>query len=108
MGHTNTDLQGASVRKEVEHFLAKAMSDETRYSSTTAHEPAQMTVRPTIQERAYQLAAECPSVANIRQRLKQEGYDSVESQLAAPTFRLALKRMCRKARRLDMQDPFEG
>ena len=56
-----------------------------------------MTLRPTLQERAYQLARECPSVADVRQRLVRENYDDVDAQLAAPTFRRELKRLCRSA-----------
>ena len=57
-----------------------------------------MTVRPTIQERAYQLTAHCDSVAQIRSQLVKERYDNVDAHLAAPTLRLVLKRMCRNAR----------
>jgi hypothetical protein len=56
-----------------------------------------VTLRPTLQERAYQLAHECPNVGSIGQQLMREGYDNVQAQLAAPSLRLALKRLCRLA-----------
>lgn len=56
-----------------------------------------MTVQPTVQERAYQLALTLPSIAAIRQQLVREGYDSVDAHLGSPSMRLALKRVRRQA-----------
>jgi hypothetical protein len=56
-----------------------------------------MTYRPTIQERAHQLASQTPTLAGIRQRLLNEGYDSVDAHLASPSLRLAMKRARRQA-----------
>jgi hypothetical protein len=53
-------------------------------------------LRPTLQERAYQLAKVSASVAEVRQTLIREGYENVHAHLGAPTLRLALKRLCRE------------
>jgi hypothetical protein len=54
-----------------------------------------MTLKPTLQERAYQLAAELGAIPSIRAQLMREHYEAVDAQLSAPTFRRELKRLCR-------------
>jgi hypothetical protein len=43
-----------------------------------------------IIERAFQLASECGSVAELRQRLRREGYYSVDQHLGGPSIRKQL------------------
>jgi hypothetical protein len=56
-----------------------------------------MNLSPTIQERAYQLTSEYPTIAEIRRQLMKERYESVDAHLGARSFRLTLKRMCRSS-----------
>ena len=52
-------------------------------------------------ERAFELArsGECASTSEIRQRLKQERYDSVEANLKGPSITRQLRLLCEEARR---------
>jgi hypothetical protein len=52
-------------------------------------------------ERAFELArsGECASTSEIRQRLKQERYDSVEAHLQGPSITRQLRLLCEEARR---------
>jgi hypothetical protein len=61
-------------------------------------------IRPTIQERAYQLTATLRTLPKIRGQLMREGYENVDGHLAPPQFRLAVKRMCRAAAKLREAD----
>jgi hypothetical protein len=46
-----------------------------------------------IIERAYELAAECTSVEDVRLRLKQEGYSNVEMHFQGSLLRRALTKL---------------
>ncbi len=56
-------------------------------------------LRPTTLERAYQLAmsGDCPTVADIKVRLRKEGYEG--NHLVGPTLLADLRRLCAEARR---------
>lgn len=56
--------------------------------------------RPTTLERAFQLAnsGECASVADIRARLKSEGYSDAQSHTKGPSIRAQLNALCAAAR----------
>ena len=43
--------------------------------------------KPNIIERAYEIAADCGSVEEVKQRLKLEGYFQVEAHLAGRQIR---------------------
>ncbi len=55
-----------------------------------------MSTRPTLIERAYQLArsGECATLQNIKRRLKAEGFVSIEAQLFGPRLQDELRRAC--------------
>ena len=55
---------------------------------------------PTTIERAFALAraGECANVAEIRQRLRSEGFDQVEAHLAGPAIARQLRDLCMDAR----------
>lgn len=56
-----------------------------------------MELRPTTIERAYQLAmsGSCPTTADIKLRLRKEGYD--EKHLFGRTLLTELRRLCGEA-----------
>jgi hypothetical protein len=56
--------------------------------------------RPTTIERAYALArsGECAGVADIKAKLKREGYGDVAGQLYGPTLQRALRELCTASR----------
>jgi hypothetical protein len=59
-----------------------------------------MSSSPNILERAFDLArsGECTDVAQIRIRLKQERYESVEAHLRGPAITRQLRLLCEAAR----------
>jgi hypothetical protein len=50
----------------------------------------------SVIERAYQLAAECGSVDEVRHKLSREGYFQVEAHLRAPKLRGELMRRLKR------------
>jgi len=58
-----------------------------------------MNERLTTLERAFQLAksGECASVAQIRERLKKEGYSDWQSHTKGPSIRAQLNALCAAA-----------
>jgi hypothetical protein len=70
-----------------------------------AHPPG-MDRRPTIVERAYELAAsgEFSKVSDIAQRLSREGYMSPREHLEGRMIQSALKKACAASRRLKDED----
>jgi hypothetical protein len=44
-------------------------------------------------ERAFQLAASCSSIEEIRAKLRREGYSSVDAYLQGPSIRAELKKL---------------
>lgn len=58
-----------------------------------------MSFKPSIIERAYQLAERFRTLLDIRKQLVSEGYDDVDTQLAAPELRRRLNRLCRASSR---------
>jgi len=61
-------------------------------------------------ERAYELAksGECSGIAQIRERLRAEGYSRADSQISGQTFRSQLKKLCEAARRRSGAQPEPG
>lgn len=57
-----------------------------------------MTFRPTLIERAYELAAsgDCRTVADIKQQLQEEGFTGLQSSLYGPSLLADLRRLCQK------------
>jgi hypothetical protein len=57
-------------------------------------------LRPTISERAFQLArsGELPALTPIKARLKREGYTNVESHFSGRVLRQEVARLCAQAR----------
>ncbi len=55
---------------------------------------------PTTLERAFALArsGDCPTVPEIRSRLRREGYEEVEAHLAGPMISRQLRELCEEAR----------
>lgn len=51
---------------------------------------------PSVIERAFELARSgtCSSVQEVAQRLKREGFESVEAHLAGMSIRRQLKELC--------------
>lgn len=60
-----------------------------------------MNFTQTTLERAFELArsGEFSTPAEIRQRLKQERFDSVEAHLQGPSITRQLRLLCEEARR---------
>ncbi len=58
-----------------------------------------MDIRPTMVERAYQLASSgrYPTVAEIKARLRWEGYE--DRNLVGPLLMASLRRLCAAARK---------
>jgi hypothetical protein len=56
--------------------------------------------RPTISERAFQLArsGELPALTPIKAQLKREGYTNVESHFSGRALRQEVARLCAEAR----------
>ena len=54
-----------------------------------------MTIRPNAVERAYQLAqsGDCANIADIKSRMKSEGY-SIRHLSAAPLLSRTLRKLC--------------
>jgi hypothetical protein len=44
-------------------------------------------------ERAFQLAASCSSIEEIRSKLRREGYANVDAYLQGPSIRAELKKL---------------
>jgi len=61
----------------------------------------------TTVERAYQLArsGECAGVDDIRRRMSREGYLDAIPQLAAPSLRRALSKLCQEAQSRTQPSP---
>ena len=59
--------------------------------------------RPTILERAFELAAsaECRDLEEVRRRLKREGYLQVDAHLAAKSVQAQLKSLYSRDRSKD-------
>jgi hypothetical protein len=59
-----------------------------------------MTNQLSTLERAFELArsGECATTTDIRQRLKQERFDSVEAHLQGPSITRQLRKLCEEAR----------
>lgn len=59
-----------------------------------------MDLRPSIIERAYQLAASgaCATVSDIAERLTKEGYMNVRGHLTGRAIYTALRKACAAAR----------
>ncbi len=55
-----------------------------------------MNNRPTVIERAFELARSgtYPNVSQVMQRLKGEGFDSVDSQISGASIRKQLRELC--------------
>lgn len=55
-----------------------------------------MTFRPTIIERAYQLAAsgDCRTVSDVKMALQGEGYSAIRENLHGLTITRALRKLC--------------
>jgi hypothetical protein len=49
-----------------------------------------------IMERAYQLASECESVVEVRNRLRREGFFHVDAHLAGQLIKSALKQKLKR------------
>jgi hypothetical protein len=58
-----------------------------------------MTFRATTLERAYQLAesGSCRTVGDVKQALKNEGYDRIQDSLYGSTITSALRKRCQEA-----------
>jgi len=56
--------------------------------------------RPTVMERAYELARSgtCASVSEIRAKLSGEGYYDVAAQIYGPSLTSDLRKLCNAAR----------
>jgi len=63
-----------------------------------------MTPNVGIIERAFQLArsGEYASVAEIRQKLDQEGYPNIQAHLASRTLITALRKLCSASAPVDL------
>lgn len=57
-----------------------------------------MTFRPTTLERAYQLAESgaCRTVGEVKQILKNEGYERIQDALYGSTITTALRKLCQE------------
>jgi hypothetical protein len=78
----------------------KPLEGRLAFPDQIAHKGA-MTSQPSTLERAFELArsGECAGTAEIRIRLKQEKYDSVEAHLQGPSISRQLRRLCEEASR---------
>ncbi len=58
-----------------------------------------MNLRPNTVERAYQLASSgaCPTVADIKARLRREGYE--DRDIFGPLLLADLRKLCAQARK---------
>jgi hypothetical protein len=61
--------------------------------------------QPSIVERAFALAksGECEGVGDIRRRLKEEQFGSVEAHLAGRSIKRQLVELCSKARQGELE-----
>ena len=61
-----------------------------------------MLMRPTIAERAYQLArtGEYPKVRELKVALKREGYEQIDAHLGGSSIARPLRIICEEAYRL--------
>ncbi len=59
-----------------------------------------MTNKPTIMERAYELARSgaIADLQDLSRRLKSEGFEAVDAHLAGPSLRAELRRLSQSAR----------
>ena len=66
-----------------------------------------MTHRPTTIERAYELATtfDCRTVAEIKAKLKTEGYSDINGQLYGPSISKSLRQHCDASRPKDEAAP---
>lgn len=60
-----------------------------------------MTNKPTILERAYELArsGSTTDLQDISRKLKSEGFESVDAHLAGPSLRAELRKLTQSAKR---------
>ena len=60
-----------------------------------------MTNKPTILERAYELArsGDITDLQDISRKLKSEGFEAVDAHLAGPSLRAELRRLSQSAKR---------
>ncbi|WP_156678273.1 hypothetical protein [Sphingomonas profundi] len=60
-----------------------------------------MTKKPTILERAYELAraGKITDLQDLARQLKAEGFEAVDAHLAGPSLRADLRRLTSSARR---------
>jgi len=61
-----------------------------------------MLLRPSIAERAYQLArtGEYPKIRDLKVALKKEGYDQIDAHLGGASISRPLRVICEEAYRL--------
>jgi hypothetical protein len=66
-----------------------------------------MSIRPTIAERAYQLAksGDCATVTDIKTQLKSEGYWDVMGHLHGASITAALRKLLAASRKTGGADP---
>jgi hypothetical protein len=65
-----------------------------------------MSIRPSIAERAYQLArsGDCATITDIKERLKREGYWDVMGHLQGGSITAPLRKLLAEARKAAAND----